>query len=88
MPLVRIISVKPLGGFLVELTLTTGEIVQRDLLPLLSGPIFDPVRTNEEHFRQVRAEDGTLVWPGGADLCPDVVIWGGLPPADSTSCAA
>ena len=20
------------------------------------------------------------VWPNGADLCPDVLIWGGLPP--------
>lgn len=88
MPLVRIASVNPLAGFQVELTLTTGEIIQRDLLPLLAGPVFDSIRTNEAQFRQVRAEDGTLVWPGGADLCPDVVIWGGLPPADSNSCAA
>jgi hypothetical protein len=88
MTLVRISSVKPLNGFNVELTLTTGEVVQRDLRPLLNGPVFDPIRMDEEQFRQVRAEDGTLVWPGGADLCPDVVIWGGLPPADSASCAA
>jgi len=29
-----------------------------------------------------------LVWPGGADLCPDVLIWGGLPPADAVFDAA
>jgi len=23
------------------------------------------------------------VWPNGADLCPDVLIWGGLPPKSS-----
>jgi hypothetical protein len=87
MALIRIATVKPLNEFRVELTLTTGEVVQRDLHALLAGPIFDSIRTDEEQFRQVRVEAGTLVWPGGADLCPDVVIWGGLPPIDSASCA-
>jgi hypothetical protein len=88
MALIRISSVKPLNGFQVELTLTTGEVVQRDLRPFLNGPIFDSIREDEEQFSQVRAEDGTVVWPNGADLCPDVVIWSGLPPADSSACAA
>jgi hypothetical protein len=88
MALVRISNVKPLNEFHAEITLTTGEVVQRDLRPYLNGPVFDAIRTDEEQFRQVRAEDGSLVWPGGVDLCPDVVIWGGLPPADSATCAA
>ena len=88
MALVRISSVKPLDALQVEITLTTGEVVRRDLGPLLKGPIFDSIRTDAGQFRQVRAEDGGLVWPGGADLCPDVVIWGGMPPADSDSRAA
>jgi hypothetical protein len=88
MPMVRIIQVEPLDGFRVELKLTNGEVVQRDLRPFLEGPIFDSIREDENQFRQVRVEDGTVVWPNGADLCPDVVIWGGLPPADSSSCAA
>ena len=71
-----------------ELQLTTGEVVQRDLEGLLKGPVFDGIRTDAEQFRQVRVEGGTLVWPSGADLCPDVVIWSGLPPADASSCAA
>jgi hypothetical protein len=88
MAFIRISDVKPLKDFNVELTLTTGEVVQRDLRPFLNGPIFDSIREDEEQFRHVRAKDGTVVWPNGADLCPDVVIWGGLPPADSSSCAA
>lgn len=87
MKLIRISNVKALDGYNVELTLTTGEVVQRDLSSLLNGPIFDSIRTGEEQFREVRVEDGTLVWPGGIDLCPDAVIWGGLPPADSASAA-
>jgi hypothetical protein len=88
MALIRIAKVKPLGGFNVELTLTTGEVIQRDLQPFLNGPVFDVIRDDEQQFRQLWAEGGTVVWPNGADLCPDVVIWGGLPPADASSCAA
>jgi len=36
----------------------------------------------------MQVEVGTLVWPAGGDLCPDVLIWGGLPPADAASDAA
>ena len=46
MALVRISDVKPLNAFQVEITLTTGEIVQRDLRPLLKGPVFDSIRTD------------------------------------------
>lgn len=88
MAMVRIAEVKALSGFRVELKLTNGEVVQRDLSPYLTGPIFDAIREDEDQFRRLRAEDGTVVWPNGADLCPDVLIWGGLPPADSSSCAA
>jgi hypothetical protein len=88
MPLIRIADVKTLDDFHVELTLTTGKVIQRDLRPLLTGPAFESVRSDPTEFRRVRAEDGTVVWPGGADLCPDVVIWGGLPPSDSCESAA
>lgn len=88
MALVRILAVAPLSGFVVRLKLTNGEEIERDLSPLLTGPIFEPIRLDEARFRQVQALEGTLVWPGGADLCPDMVIWGGMPPFDSASHAA
>jgi hypothetical protein len=31
-------------------------------------------------FSQVRVDYGTVVWPNGADLDPDMLIWGGPPP--------
>ena len=88
MKLVRIREVTPLDRFRVRLELTNGQIIERDLEPLLLGPVFETIRSDMECFREMRAEGGTLTWPNGADLCPDVLIWGGLPPADEASDAA
>ena len=82
MSLVRIRDVRALEGWRGRLTLTDGEVIERDLSELLVGPIFESIRSDPARFREVRAESGTLVWPNGADLCPDVVIWGGAPPIE------
>ena len=79
MSLVRIRRVKPLQDHLVELELTNGQIIQRDLEALLAGPAFAEARTNHDTFRAVRVEAGGLAWPNGADLCPDAILWGDLP---------
>ena len=88
MSLVRIQEAVPLEGFRVRLKLTDGREVERDLGGFLTGPVFAGIRGDLERFREFRVEGGTLVWPGGADLCPDVLIWGGLPPAEAVSDAA
>jgi Protein of unknown function (DUF2442) len=88
MRLVRIREAKPLDDHRVQLTLSDGRIIERDLESLLAGPIFADLRSDVARFREMRVQDGTLVWPNGADLCPDVLIWGGLPPADAASDAA
>jgi hypothetical protein len=88
MTMVRIAAAVPLSGRRVELTLTDGRVIERDLAPLLAGPIFDQIRLSDEGFAEMRVHNGTLTWPNGADLCPDVLIWGGLPPGDPISEAA
>jgi hypothetical protein len=80
MELLRIGAVEPREDFRLLLTLDDGSVIERDVSKLLSGPIFDVVRDDPEVFRQVRVEGGTVAWPNGADLCPDVLIWGGPPP--------
>ena len=85
MSLVRIVDVAPLEGFGLRLTLTDGRRIERDVASLLVGPVFDPVRKDRDLFCQVRVEGGTVVWPNGADLCPDVLIWGGPPPEEASS---
>lgn len=88
MKLVRIREARPLARYRVQLTLTDGRVIERDLEHLLVGPVFDEIRSDPARFKEMRVEGGTLVWPTGADLCPDVLIWGGLPPADAASDAA
>lgn len=41
--------------------------------------VFEPLR-NPAYFRQVRVEPevGTIVWPNGADICPDVLYGAGV----------
>lgn len=80
--LLRIKKAVPLERFRLSLTLTDGSVVERDVSDLLVGPIFEPIRSDPALFRKVRTEEGTVVWPNGAALCPDVLIWGGPPPRE------
>lgn len=54
----------------------------------MRGRIFEVLIEAPRRFREVRAERGTVVWSNGADLSPDVLIWGGLPPLAATEVPA
>jgi hypothetical protein len=85
MSLIRIQEAKPLEAFRLRLKLTDGSVIERDVSNLMVGPIFEEMKSNSDLFRQVKVENGTVAWPNGADLCPDVLIWGGAPPKKTTS---
>ena len=78
----RVTSVKPIRDFVVQLSFTDGVVREVDLSPYLHGPIFAEIRSNPDRFREVRldAELGTIVWPNGADVDPDV-LYGSNEPA-------
>lgn len=71
-----------LGDLKAEIEFTDGLVKIVDLSPYLHGPIFEEIRSNPEVFRSARVdpEVKTIVWPNGADLCPDT-LYQGLPPA-------
>jgi hypothetical protein len=60
------------GPTSVRLAFRDGWSGTLDLDPALRGRIFDSLR-RAENFRKVQLQDGTLVWPNGADICPDVL---------------
>jgi len=81
--MVRIQSVAPLEGFRVRLGFTDGTERVLDLEPYLRGPVFEPLRRDPALFRSVQVDEelGTIVWPTGADICPDVLYEGLTPVA-------
>jgi hypothetical protein len=80
--MVRVRSVEPLHSFRVRLGFTDGSSREIDLEPYLHGPVFEPIRNDAKMFREVRVDHraGTIVWPNGADIDPDV-LYLGLKPA-------
>jgi hypothetical protein len=79
--LVRVRSVRPLGGFRVRLGFTDSSERDIDLEPYLLGPIFEPLVRDPELFAAVEVDPmlGTIVWPNGADIDPDVLYHGRRP---------
>ena len=71
----RIRSVEPLQGFILRLGFDDGAGREIDLEGELWGPMFEPLRRDRQLFRQVRVDEelGTIVWPNGADMDPDVL---------------
>jgi hypothetical protein len=80
--MVRIRSVEALDPFRVRLEFTDGSQREVDLEIYLRGPVFEPIRSDPATFRSVRVDLqlGTIVWPNGADIDPDV-LYAGLRPA-------
>lgn len=80
--MVRVSHVRPTQKFEVELRFTDGSVKTVDLDHLMRGAIFDAIRRDRALFERVTVDPqlGTLVWPNGADMCPDV-LYHGRPPA-------
>jgi hypothetical protein len=74
MEMVRVIEVKVLDGYRLQLAFNDGTRRTVDLANELSGPMFEPLQ-ELGLFRQVRldAELGTIVWPNGADIAPEAL---------------
>ena len=73
--LVRVRKAIPLKEFRMLLKFEDGTQKEVDLEPFLRGPIFEPVRNDLALFRDVRIEGGTIAWPNGADIDPDVLYY-------------
>lgn len=70
----RVIEVKPLGGYALRLTFSDGLVRELDLGEMLVGDVFDSLR-EPGVFDKVRVDPvaGTICWPMGVDLDPDVL---------------
>lgn len=57
---------------IVQLTFEDGLEGEVDLRGQLWGPVFERART-PEGFREAYLDNGTISWPGGADVAPDTL---------------
>lgn len=70
-------AVEHLGGHRLRLTFADDRVGDVDLANRFEGelgPVFEPLR-DVEFFAQVTVDPelGTVVWPNGADLAPEVL---------------
>ncbi len=77
--LVRVQSIERREGFIVNIRFTDGSCREMDLAPYLRGPIFEPIRSDPALFGSMQVEEGTIAWPNGADIDPDVLYYGLTP---------
>lgn len=70
----RVVTVEHLGARRLRLTFSDGLVRELDLAPVLQGRGFAPLR-EETQFRQVSVDPiaGTICWPVGIDLDPDIL---------------
>ena len=82
MCVLRIRSAQALEAYWLRLSLSDGSERVVDVSPYLYGPIFEPVRRDPAVFGSVEVDPvlGSVVWPNGADIDPDVLLLG-RPPA-------
>lgn len=86
----EVTEARPTAGRRVWLRFADGEEGEIDLSRYLNyGPVFGPL-ADEEFFRQLHVEVGTIAWPNGADIAPErlhelLVGYGERPKAAVTS---
>ncbi|MEA1903699.1 MAG: DUF2442 domain-containing protein [Actinomycetota bacterium] len=73
--MVDITAVEIVKDRVVQLEFSDGSDRVVDLAPFLWGPVFEEIARDDRVFAQVRVdpEIGTITWPNGADLDPDVL---------------
>lgn len=73
--LIKVKKAAPLSDFIMLIEFEDGTKKEVDLEPFLHGPIFEPIRNDPTLFRDVHISGGTIAWPNGADIDPDVLYY-------------
>ena len=72
----RVVAARPVDGYRLKLTFNDGAMGVVDLEGWLigTGGVMEPL-ADPDFFQQVSVDEeaGTIRWPNGVDLCPDVL---------------
>jgi hypothetical protein len=73
----RIKTIKVTGPMELTLLFDNGKTIVKDFKSLAAkGGVFARLR-DRKFFAKVKLSEGTVLWPGDLDLCPDVLYDGG-----------
>ncbi len=72
--MLHINEAKIAGPFRLHLVFSDGIEKSVDVLPLLTGPVFEPLK-DPVFFEKVEVDPvcKTVVWPNGADIAPEAL---------------
>ena len=72
--ILRVVAAEASGPHSLTLTFSDGTTKRVDVLPILEGPVFVPLR-DPHLFARVAVDPlaGTVVWPNGVDLAPEAL---------------
>lgn len=68
----KIISVKPLKNYILQIEFDTKEVRLFDVKPYLNFGIFTQLK-NENYFKEVRTGFGSISWKNGQDFSPETL---------------
>ncbi len=69
----RVTALKRIAGFRVHFTFWDGTAAEIDLEPLLTGPIFEPLRRDPALYATMYLDGDTIAWANGADIAPETL---------------
>jgi hypothetical protein len=73
-------AVEVLEGYWLRLTLSNGDVVERDVQDLIRGGVFEQLRQRRDLFEAAFIDGSTVAWPGDVDIAPETLIWDGPEP--------
>lgn len=78
----KVISVKPLDNFMLELEFDSNEVGFFDVKPYLNRGIFSELK-DENYFKNVRLNLGSICWKNGQDFSPETLYLKSVKPEAS-----
>ena len=76
--LIDVVAVMPLPDFLLDLRYENGELRRFDAKPLMMMKPWDRI-SSPAVFDRVKAEHGTVSWPGNIDIAPETLYLDSVP---------
>ena len=76
MDLLRVVDVRHLKDYTMDISFSNGETKRVDFFPLLKGKMFEPLK-DYKNFVQFALTYWTLEWYNGADFAPDYLYKNG-----------